>query len=221
MADFEPQAVVAEAEVPDLAPLEDLAAALIPVFAEVMRQHWPHGPAWTTDPTSDTYRMLTAIAAAVADVEMQLGAFRIECDPTRTSQLIAEWERSLGLPDPCLGPSPNIEARRASVVAKLSNIQGWTSAEIVAFLAGLGYAVTLSTYQPFKAGSGQAGQLVLGAQWQFALAITYWGAGDRDRLRCALNHRVPAHVALVFYFGELTPQEMASDAEVPELGQIV
>lgn len=217
MADFTFSSLVLELEVQLPAPLEDIVGEKLPAFEQLVRDLYPAGRAWTTDPSSNTTKLLRSIAWALAQVEAQVIAYTTETDPTKTAQLVSDWERALELPDPCLGPSPTLEARRAAVLTKLVGLQGASTGEVLAFLGSLGYSVTLERYTATGAGLACAGDLLTGTAWAFVLGVHYWGAGDRTVLECALPHRLPAQVAVVFYYGEVTPCELAIDYELPEL----
>lgn len=220
MADFEFTSLVLSCEVQVPGPLEDIAGGKLAAFESLVRDLYPAGRAWTAEKASNTAKLLRAVAWALAQVEAQVIKFQTETDPIRTSELIGEWERALGLPDPCLGPSPSLEARRAAVLSKLVGLQGASTAEVLGYLANLGYTVTLERYSMSGAGATFAGDLLTGATWPFVLGVHYWGAGDRAILECALPHLLPAQVGVAFYYGEVTPAELQLDLEVPQLHTI-
>jgi uncharacterized protein YmfQ (DUF2313 family) len=217
MADFELEALILEIESVVLEPLEDGRGPRLAAFEALTRELYPHGRAWTSAPGSVTLGVLGAIAEALIDVELQVDRFAAETNPETTSALLAEWEQALGLPDPCIGAGANIEARRASIVRTLVGMQEVSTSGVLGFLAMLGYAVTLERFEPLKAGSGGAGDPVYGIQWQFVLGVHYWGSGDRTVLECSLPHVLPAHVAVVFYYGEFTPADLSFDIVLPPL----
>lgn len=217
MADFEFDSLVLESETPPLDSLDDKRAALHPIFLALVRELYPHGRAWTKDPTSVTYKLLDGIADALVDLDIEVATFRREANPAFTSQLLDEWEEALGLPDPCLGSNATEEARRGAIIARLVGLQGASTSELLAFLAGLGYSVSFKHFAPYRVGSAVAGDLLWGTQWQFVLGVHYWGSGDRARLECALRHRMPAQVTVVFYYGETYPADLFDDLVVPPL----
>lgn len=220
MADFTFESLVLECYLPLISPLVDLAPALQPRFQDLARELYPHGPAWTRDPASVTYQVLAAVAAAAVDVELQIEKFRAETDPTRTSELLAEWERALGLPDGCLPVGADEEARRSAVVARLAGLQAVSEADLVAFLAALGFTVTFQYFTPMVAGMG-AGLPDYGPEWQFVFAVHYWGGGNRALLECSLPHILPAHVVVLFFYGEFGVQPLFLDCESQVLLQII
>lgn len=213
MVDFEPASLVVEYEVGDLAPLQDVESALLPGFVEMVRALAPRGRAWNLHDGSVLMQVLSAIAQAAVDVELQIRRFGAEADPLRTLELLPEWEASLGLPDECLGSSQSVDERRAAIVTRLVGLQGASEPDILAFLSGLGFTVTIGHFEVCRIGTWTIAEPLLGPAWQFAIEIRYFGAGDRDLLRCALSHRLPAHVAAVYCFGEFTPADVLVEDE--------
>lgn len=83
-------------------------------------------PGWALprDPGSVLGRLLSAPAAELARVEGRAGALLDEADPRVAADLLPDWERAAGLPDPCLGPAPTIAQRRARLVQQLTQTRG-------------------------------------------------------------------------------------------------
>jgi uncharacterized protein YmfQ (DUF2313 family) len=105
----------------------------------------PPGPALPREPDSVLMRLLSAAAAELARVEARAGALLDEADPRGTSELLADWERVAGLPDPCLGATPTIAQRRARLVQQLTQTRGQSPAFFVAVAQRLGAATASVT----------------------------------------------------------------------------
>ncbi|MCA3413836.1 MAG: DUF2313 domain-containing protein [Roseomonas sp.] len=71
----------------------------------------PPGDALAREPGSVLERLLTVPAAELAQVDGRVEALLAESDPARTAEMLADWERALGLPDECY---PNESFSRAS-----------------------------------------------------------------------------------------------------------
>lgn len=71
----------------------------------------PPGDALAREPGSVLARLLSVPAAELARVDGRVEALLTESDPSRTTEMLAEWERALGLPDVCY---PNFAFSRAS-----------------------------------------------------------------------------------------------------------
>ena len=71
----------------------------------------PPGDALVREPGSVLERLLSVPAAELARVDGRVEALLLESDPARTTEMLADWERALGLPDVCY---PNFQFSRAS-----------------------------------------------------------------------------------------------------------
>ncbi|MEB0312172.1 DUF2313 domain-containing protein, partial [Pseudomonas sp. 10B1] len=138
--------------------------------------------------------------------------------PATTTNFLGEWETTLGLPDPCAGVAPTFQGRRNQVVARFTNSGGQSIAFFVAFALGLGYAVTVTQYAPFRCGQSTCGQQLGGIDWFFTWAINcqlntfnYFRAGQSAAgeplsswgnkvLECELSEAQPAHTILQFHY---------------------
>jgi uncharacterized protein YmfQ (DUF2313 family) len=71
----------------------------------------PPGDALAREPGSRLERLLSVPAAELARVDGRVEALLLESDPAQTAEMLADWERALGLPDECY---PNFQFSRAS-----------------------------------------------------------------------------------------------------------
>jgi uncharacterized protein YmfQ (DUF2313 family) len=71
----------------------------------------PPGDALAREPGSRLERLLSVPAAELARVDGRVEALLLESDPARSTEMLADWERALGLPDICY---PNETFSRAS-----------------------------------------------------------------------------------------------------------
>jgi uncharacterized protein YmfQ (DUF2313 family) len=71
----------------------------------------PPGDALAREPGSVLERLLSVPAAELARVDGRVEALLLESDPSQTAEMLADWERALGLPDQCY---PNFQFSRAS-----------------------------------------------------------------------------------------------------------
>ncbi len=131
-----------------------------------------------------------------------------------------DWERVLGLPDPCLAfEALTVRQRLAAVVAKLRGLGGQSRAFFIELAASLGYAITITEYRPPRVGTCRAGDPVAGDGWTSAWrvnapavtifraaagsaaageALSVWG---NKSLECRLSAMAPAHTTLIFGYG--------------------
>lgn len=133
---------------------------------------------------------------------------------------LVDWERVLGLPDPCLiGESQTTGQRIQAVVSKLSYRGGQSRPFFIGLAKALGYDVSVSVFRPALAGLAVAGDPINGGDWDFtwrvnAPAVTIntalaglAGAGDplatwgNKALECRLGQLKPAESILLFGYG--------------------
>lgn len=178
----------------------------------------PRGRVWQRDPSTVQAQAVSCFAPTFqrlsdSAVNLLAGAF-----PSTAQDLLPEWESTLGLPDPCAGPSPTIQARRNQVVARLANSGGQSIAFFTAFAAGLGYDITITQFAPFRAGQSSCGQQLGNEDWFFTWAVNAltdtairFRAGQSTAgeplgswgnlvLECELGASAPAHTILQFRY---------------------
>lgn len=143
-----------------------------------------------------------------------------EVDPQRTNELLADWERVCGLPDPCLGTTGTLSDRRENVINKLSSRGGQSAAYFIQVAAAIGFTITITNSFPqFKAGISKAGDPLTNGPWIYAWAVNtpeadivdgfragHSAAGDplstsrADALECVITRLKPAHTVVIFNY---------------------
>lgn len=141
-------------------------------YAQALRSLMPRGRVWQEDPGSVQGRVLTALAQALERSDAAAVALIADAFPASTLDLLPEWEASMGLPDPCAGPSATIEQRRAQVVARFVAGGGMSAPRYIAFAADLGFTITIQTYAPFRVSLDHVGQGLASRDWSFAWGVT-------------------------------------------------
>lgn len=179
----------------------------------------PPGAAWTTEPDSTRWNMLTALAVEFARIDMRAAELREEADPRNTAELLPDWERVAGLPDPCAGQAQTLAERRQRLVSKLAARGGQSRAYFVGVAARLGYTVTIEEFRPFTCTSACDDALNPAAiGWPFVWRvrapaetvrpftagsscdepINAWG---NQILECVIGRLKPAHTTVFFAYG--------------------
>ncbi len=172
--------------------------------------HLPSGAAWPRAVDTNSTDFARGLSKEFERINARVEQLLLEMDPRTTTELIADWERITGLPDPCAEVAPTtIEDRRAAVTARI--VARGNGGPGVAFLTTvmttLGYAeadilIRRFHQQPFTCESSctdalnpeSAGWLYL---WE---VIAEHGAID-EQLRCQFENRYAfAHVTLTFAF---------------------
>mgnify|MGYP003582980059 CR=1 FL=1 len=93
----------------------------------------PDGPAWVDNTVRATW------AEEYARLDVRIWALIEEVDPRTATELLADWERVLGLPDECMASLPlTIADRRMLAWQKLTEIGGQSRAYFIALAAKFG-----------------------------------------------------------------------------------
>ena len=80
-----------------------------------------------------------------------------ESDPRLTIELLPDWERNWGLPDPCYTAPLTIDERQLALVMRMT-MQGAQSREFfIGVAAQIGYHITISEYRVWVVGLDQCG----------------------------------------------------------------
>lgn len=106
----------------------------------------PRGMAWPRDAAATLTALLRAWADELARVDGRASSLLNESDPRTTFEMLEDWERLLGLPDACLGPTATIQERRAAVVGRLTALGGQNAAYYIAVAVALGYTITVDEF---------------------------------------------------------------------------
>lgn len=148
----------------------------------------PRGAVWPRTPDSTLVRFVTGLLGVVERWARDVGVFLvIEAFPPTASLLLTDWERVLGLPEPCFPSAQTLEERRLQVREKLGRRPGGQSrAYFTGIAERLGYhhvgpgesdlgapvsaqlerldQITITEFRPFMCGVSRAGD----PTWQIA-----------------------------------------------------
>jgi uncharacterized protein YmfQ (DUF2313 family) len=80
-----------------------------------------------------------------------------ESDPRQTVELLPDWERNWGLPDPCYTAPQTISARQTALVQRMTMEGSQSRRFYIDFSAKLGYTITITEYRPFMVGVDRCG----------------------------------------------------------------
>lgn len=187
-------------------------------FAAAIHALMPRGLVWPRDPTAVMAQVINGLAPTWVRHTQANNDLLVDAFPATAVELLPEWEATLGLPDPCAGPSPTLQGRQQQVVARLTNSGGQSVPYFIAYAKTLGYAVTVTEFAPFRAGQSSAGAPCGIVDWAFtwqinapAETITYFCAGlssageplaawGNTVLQCELTAIKPAHTILNFAY---------------------
>ncbi len=184
----------------------------------------PRGAAWTRAPSAVLTDLLDALAQEFGRVEDKAAELIEEADPRTTSDMLADWERVVGLPDDCSAPT-TIAGRMAALLAKLTGRGGQHEAFYVALSADAGYTVTIerNPYQPFTSGSA-VGDALTNDEWQFVFRVVTESGDEDTLLECVIRANAQGHTYVEFNYGgglvEITSTVTTTDATITEIASI-
>lgn len=194
-------------------------------FASTLHSLLPPGRAWSQDGSLALNKLLLGLAQVYGRNSDRAAQLLVDAFPTTTTELLPEWEESLGLPTKCAGLAPSLALRRAQVVARFIGNGRPTKQFFIDYAAALGYTITI-TYGdaalqvPFLCGVNVCGDpLVEGGDeanpWVWfvhgaLLNVEYFRCGvnvcgdplvtadDNAALVCEMERIRPAHTVLRF-----------------------
>jgi len=190
---------------------------IIDAYLVALQALLPPGAAWSRDSDAVLTQLLAGLATELARVDGRSGDLVAQLDPRTSDEMLADWERLLGLPEICALAVSTVQERRAAAYAKLTATGGASRQYFIDLAAALGYQITIVEYFRFTAGSPAGYALTNDEGWRHtwrvnAGATTYRhfrvgsAAGEALRswgnalLECALTLRKPAHTTLQFAY---------------------
>lgn len=137
-----------------------------------------------------------------------------------TYALLEDWERTLGLPDPCTGRLGTVAERIEAVKSRWAEKRKISAAGLVTAAAALGYDITVTPYAARRYGQAHWGTDYVGLDWARTITVDvaettvktrhYGSARHGERyatwgnapLECLVLRLRPAHVYVVFSYGQ-------------------
>ncbi|PHX39825.1 phage tail protein [Pseudomonas sp. NZIPFR-PS2] len=180
----------------------------------------PPGPAWDPELVPEVGLILSGVSLEFARLEGRATDILNEMDPGGVSELVADWEKVMGLPDACLGSNPAFEDRRLAVRRRLVEVGGQNIAYFIEIAVSQGYPnASITEHRTPRMGRSRFGAAHFGTwsaqfMWTFntggrkrqgrRFGASYWGerfgSNPGDALECQIRERVPAHTAVVFNY---------------------
>lgn len=124
-------------------------------YLQALQSLMPRGRVWPKDPASTQWRALSGLTPTYERQTVRANFLLSDAFPVTPFELLPDWESSLGLPDPCAGLSPTIQARQQQVAARFIAGGGQSTGFFISLAATLGYVLTITQFtsshfgQPF------------------------------------------------------------------------
>lgn len=190
----------------------------------------PRGPAWGTDEAGDGVgaspeqaRYWRRIGVAFGDLFRFAFSSAAQAHPSAITISLEEWERELGLPDPCSAGLGSVEARIRAIRLKHAAVGGASPAYFICLARSAGYEITIEEPDSFVCDLSECD----GDEYVAAVDLrTFWivtpagvqetwfrpdeGECDFDplegfvpllELECLLRSVAPLHTRLIFNYG--------------------
>lgn len=118
----------------------------------------PQGQAWPKDPGTTLDLACRGLAEYWGFVDSRAAdLLERESDPRYTLELLPDWERNWGLPDPCYKEPLTIAERQLALIMRMT-MQGSQSREFfIGVAAQIGYTITITEYRTFVCGIDRVG----------------------------------------------------------------
>lgn len=189
-------------------------------YQQLLQSLLPPGAAWPRDEDALLSQLLLALADDLVRSDERAEDLLDEADPRTTLELLDDWERVAGLPDPCAGDvERTLQSRRSDLVTKLTSRGGQSRAYFIDRAATLGHDITITETRPTIAGVMRSGDELVGSHedrhaWTVSVPVdnTYAFvagasvAGDElgywqpVRLECLLERLKPAHSRILWQY---------------------
>lgn len=169
-------------------------------YAGAFRALLPRGRVWQVEPGSAQQRLIAALAKPFARVDSTASTLLEQSLPGSNLDLVPEWEKTLGLPDPCAGPNATLAQRAAQVRSRFIAGGGQSRAYFKSFASALGFEITISAIPTFRADVSTVETPVYEEEWLHVWVVTVvsnTSGLSNDVLLCELNTLKPAHTYVI------------------------
>ena len=127
-------------------------------YAQQFLKLLPTGQAWPKDPGSVLVRVCQGLVDYFGFVDSRAGdLLERESDPRKTIELLPDWERAWGLPDPCFPSATTIGERQRMLVMFMTWLGGQSRAYFKKVAEFVGYTIEIKEFAPFMCGVSQVG----------------------------------------------------------------
>jgi uncharacterized protein YmfQ (DUF2313 family) len=127
-------------------------------YAVALAQLLPQGQAWPRSPQSVLRQAINGLANYFGFVDGRAAdLLERESDPRATIELLPDWERNWGLPDPCFTTPQTIGDRQQTLVRRMTLLGGQSRAWFAEVAAEIGYPLAIREFSPFMVGISRCG----------------------------------------------------------------
>ena len=173
-------------------------------YGDELRALPPPGKVWSRDPATNFGAVTDALGAEFARLEQRGYDLIEEAYPNTTNEMLPDWERIAGLPDPAI-PAPTAYADRITALLNRLVTRGDVSpAGMEAIAALYGYTATITIHVPFYADVGTADSLLYADTsvfwWEMSVQVPALTPTPIVALEHAVRRVMPAHTYATFNY---------------------
>lgn len=186
--------------------------------ATILAGYLPNDPLWDDKnvEASELRKILLGLASQWLDARETVNTVCREYDPATTTQLLSEWETTVGIPDGCFRTTGvSLEKRRQQVLLKLAGINVTTAKQFENIAQILGVSITVEAAKDsYSTTFEMTFPIVLLSESEsiFTIIVTVYDItegfpytfplslsdGIISLLRCLFNKLKPSHTLLYF-----------------------
>lgn len=192
-------------------------------YTGALKNLLPRGRVWSREISDIQHGLIEGLAKSFQQMDEDAVQLLVEAFPSTTTDLIDEWNATVGIPDFCFGAPETIEQNRQYIVAKLIADGGQTVDYYKSIAASLGLIITIREFSKLTPGTGAPVGLITKLEdwaytWQVRLDVNSPSliefAGDIEAIKqsqvykalsCLLARYKPAHTQ--FYISTVDPIE--------------
>jgi uncharacterized protein YmfQ (DUF2313 family) len=127
-------------------------------YTEAFLALLPTGIAWPRFPDSILYKTCRGLSYYWGFVDSRAAdLLERESDPRYTLELLPDWERNWGLPDPCYKAPLTIGERRNALMMRMTMVGAQSREFFISVAAQIGYTITITEYRTFVVGLDRVG----------------------------------------------------------------
>jgi uncharacterized protein YmfQ (DUF2313 family) len=158
------------------------------------------GECWPKSTNSNWYALAYALMPVMQVMTSNAAMVLNQSVPDAVFNMITEWNESLGLPDPCLGPNPTILQQQQQILAKFIGNGGQSRDFYISYAALLGYTVQIQEFLPWLVGIYRPGMPVPSGNAGNVWVVSVDTPGPAPILECELKNIIPAQTTVLFSY---------------------
>jgi uncharacterized protein YmfQ (DUF2313 family) len=122
-------------------------------YTEAFNALLPQGHAWPRSDDSILMKVCRGLCEYWGTVDGRAADFlERESDPRLTIEMLPDWERNWGLPDPCYEAPQTIDQRHLALMMRMTMLGSQSREFFIQVAAMIGYTITITEYRVFVVG---------------------------------------------------------------------